>query len=203
VVAPSPDPVASAAPPSPPLATEPTAAFATPGVETSPPAQLEPEPEADTASAAPAPGSSPAPPIQPPTAEVSAAPLASVPLPGAPPQIDEALRLSVTAPPAPKRGPTKVRLLPVPESLYRTIEHGARESGMTVAAYLSALIEIARAAVGEDANEAPGTGGSTAAPGESGPSIRELFAQVQEAQAVEVGKSSAADGDSEQNEPSD
>ena len=67
-------------------------------------------------------------------------------------------------PPAPKRGPTKVRLLPVPDSLYRTIEHGARESGMTVAAYLSALIEIARAAVGEDANERPAAGGSTAPP---------------------------------------
>jgi hypothetical protein len=120
--------------------------------------------------------------------------------------IDDAHRRTIPAPPAPsatKRGPTKVRLLPVPDSLYRTIEHGARESGMTVAAYLSALIEIARAAVGEDAGEHAAAGGSSAPTNENGPSIRELFAQVQEAQAVEVGKSSAAGGDSDQDEPSD
>ena len=69
---------------------------------------------------------------------------------------------------------------------------------MTVAAYLSALVEIVRAAVGEDPGEHAAAGGSS----ENGPSIRELFAQVQEAQAVEVGKSSAADGDS-RDEPTD
>ena len=59
---------------------------------------------------------------------------------------------------------------------------------MTIAAYLNALIEIARAAVGGDPGESPGAGGSSVPAAESGPSIRELFAQVQEAQAVEVGK---------------
>ena len=86
------------------------------------------------------------------------------PVAAATPKIDEALPPGRPPPPpaASKRGPTKVRLLPVPESLYRTIEHGARESGMTIAAYLNALIEIARAAVGDDANERPAASGSTA-----------------------------------------
>ena len=125
---------------------------------------------------------------------------------GSAPKIDDPPRRTMPAPPAPpaaKRGPTKVRLLPVPDSLYRTIEHGARESGMTVAVYLGALIEIARAAVGEDAGEHQTTDASGTTSAENGPSIKELFARVQEAQAVEVGQSSAADGDSELGEPSD
>ena len=93
-------------------------------------------------------------------------------------------------PAAVKRGPTKVRLLPVPESLYRVIEHGARESSMNIAAYLNALIEIARAAVGDTTGGRPGA--ADGAPSEEGPSIRELLSQVQEAQAVEVG--SAGEG---------
>ena len=96
-------------------------------------------------------------------------------------------RRQVAPPPAAvKRGPTKVRLLPVPESLYRVIEHGARESSMTIAAYLNALIEIARAAVEGTTVGRPGAADS-ASPEEGGPSIREFFSQVQEAQAVEVG----------------
>jgi hypothetical protein len=106
-----------------------------------------------------------------------------------------------TAPASLKRGPTKVRLLPVPDSLYRTIEHGARDSGMTIAAYLNALIEIARAAVGEDGEGHSGVGDADGPPRENGPSIGELFARVQEAQAVEVGTSAA--GDAEDDEPSD
>ena len=73
---------------------------------------------------------------------------------------------------------------------------------MTIAAYLNALVEIARAAVGEDAQVRGGVAGSSARSEESGPSIGELFARVQEAQAVEFGRSSAA-VDSEQDKPVD
>jgi hypothetical protein len=93
-----------------------------------------------------------------------------------------------------------VRLLPIPDALYRTIEHGARESRMTIAAYLNALIEIARAAVGEDASARTRTG--DAGPSEEGPSIGELFAQVQEAQAVELAARQSSD-EAEQSGPSD
>ena len=88
-----------------------------------------------------------------------------------------------------------MRLLPVPESLYRVIEHGARESSMTIAAYLNALIEIARAAVGEAGDARPGAAGGGPSADEAGPSIRDLFSQVQEAQAVEVGGSDPGDGE--------
>jgi hypothetical protein len=104
------------------------------------------------------------------------------------------------AAPPHKRGPTKVRLLPVPESLYRTIEYGARDSGMTIAAYLNALIEIARAAVGEETEVGSGAGGADSPASENGPSIGELFARVQEAQAVEVGSSASGDDEAEREE---
>jgi hypothetical protein len=109
--------------------------------------------------------------------------------PAAPVVAEPARRTLVPPPPPVKRGPTKVRLLPVPEALYKVIEHGARESEMTIAAYLNALIEIARAAVGDAPAGPRNAGGDAAPPDETGPSIRELFAQVQEAQAVEVGGS--------------
>jgi hypothetical protein len=118
---------------------------------------------------------------------LAAAEAPAAPPPVSAPRIGEARR---AAAPAPKRGPTKVRLLPVPESLYRTIETGARESEMTIAAYLNALIEIARAAVGD---EDSGTGGEAAGAADSAPGIKELFERVQEAQAVQVGGSSADD----------
>jgi hypothetical protein len=93
-----------------------------------------------------------------------------------------------------------VRLLPIPDGLYRTIEHGARGSRMTIAAYLNALIEIARAAVGDEVSGR--ASGGDAAGGENGPSIAELFAQVQEAQAVELSKRTSGD-DAKQSGPSD
>ncbi len=206
--APSTDGLASNTPP--PIATEPpavpaakTAPLAEHEPDSEPDPESEPEPAAETVFDEPAAAPSPAP-SSPPSPAAAAAPPASVPLAGGP-KMDDAHRRTMPAPPAPsstKRGPTKVRLLPVPDSLYRTIEHGARESGMTVAAYLSALVEIARAAVGEDAGERQTTDSSGTTSAENGPSIKELFARVQEAQAVEVGTSSAAGGDSEQDESS-
>jgi hypothetical protein len=94
-------------------------------------------------------------------------------------------------------------LLPVPEFLYRTIEQGARASGMTLAAYLNALIEIARAAVGEEAQGRSAVGDAENPAGEQGPSIGQLFARVQEAQAVDVGTSSGGDEDGESEERAD
>ena len=116
------------------------------------------------------------------------------PVPGATAS-PEPPRRQVAAPPTTsvKRGPTKVRLLPVPESLYRVIEHGARESSMTIASYLNALIEIARAAVGDAAGGRAGAEAAGTAPGERGPSVGELFSQVQEAQAVKVGDADEGD----------
>jgi hypothetical protein len=73
---------------------------------------------------------------------------------------------------------------------------------MTIAAYLNALIEIARAAVREDAS-ARARGGDAAPHGsEEGPSIGELFAQVQEAQAVQLGSGPSSD-EAERGGPSD
>jgi hypothetical protein len=152
----------------------------------------------DAAAALPAEDLPPSPPARP-----AAAPAAAEkPLGAGGPKVDDARPRPQPAPPAPpKRGPTKVRLLPIPDALYRTIEHGARESRMTIAAYLNALIEIARAAVGADASGRP-RGGEAVPGSEEGPSIAELFAQVQEAQAVELGSRPSSD-ETEQSRPSD
>jgi hypothetical protein len=139
--------------------------------------------------------------VEPPATPAGSAPPLTVSA-GAP-KIDARLKPPAAAPAPPKRGPTKVRLLPVPDYLYRTIEHGARESGMTIAAYLNALIEIARAAVGEVAGGRAGLSDAESSGNENGPSIGELFARVQEAQTVEVGSSSIGDDDAERKGQSD
>jgi hypothetical protein len=206
---PAADAEASSVPTSP-LAADPNAVDATPvapvapdTVDDSPVEEAEAEPEVTEVSAA-APASAIEAPAVPSPSEQPAAP--SIPEgpasePAGAPKLDETLRGQSAATAPSRRGPTKVRLLPVPDALYRTIEHGARESGMTIAAYLNALIEIARAAVGEEVEVRAGDAASPT--NEHGPSIGELFARVQEAQAVEVGEPSSRADDAERDAQTD
>jgi len=122
------------------------------------------------------------------------------------PRIDEARRRAASAAATPKRGPTKVRLLPIPDALYRTIEHGARESNMTIAQYLNALIEIARVALGSEVAEAAADvyASSPAAEEEaSPPSLKDVLGRVQTVQEVEVARATSGDRDPEHGERGD
>jgi hypothetical protein len=74
---------------------------------------------------------------------------------------------------------------------------------MTIAAYLNALIEIARAAVGEEAEVRSGDSDAEAPAEGNGPSIGDLFARVQEAREVEVGTSASGDAEAEREERGD
>jgi hypothetical protein len=83
----------------------------------------------------------------------------------APPPPAPGARRSVERP----RGPTKVRLMSIPEPLYRDIELRARESGMTMSRYLQSLVDRELTL----------------------PTAEEVFSRIEARQAVEVAKATA------------
>jgi hypothetical protein len=96
---------------------------------------------------------------------------------------------------AARRGPTKVRVLTIPESIYRELQQRAGAAGVTITAYLHALLErdgaaVAAAPPSSIAVRPPSPAAARApvggVPANVEPSVTDLFARVRAIQAVEV-----------------
>jgi hypothetical protein len=136
-----------------------------------------------------------------PAGEVAAgevAPAARSPV-GEPPLEDprrapEAPPRRIESSPAPRRGPTRLRLLSVPDALHREIERRARASGLTIAAYLQVLLEReAGGSVAEGASARVSEVPSRPAEHDDVPSPKDVFARVQASQTADVAARRGAD----------
>ena len=93
-----------------------------------------------------------------------------------------------------------MRLLPVPEALYREIERRSRASSLTTAAYLQSLIALDSARQpGEGAAVAPVTTPSTPVAGGADTELepKDIFARVQERQTSDLASVGADSFDDE------